>query len=183
MSNGLLVFFFFSFSTEEVEAGGTLWILGLPGLYSESQVSQDYVVRSCLKQKKREEGKPVYLLSFSAAPWFPLIVKNTSLEIWQVTFCSCPSPWAPHPQAFEPLARALQSPPLQHGAPYTRACCLPSTQSIAGRKKERKKKTSATMILQKAFWQLLLTCDGTGPDRPSVCENYSQQRQQRLQSL
>jgi hypothetical protein len=42
-------------------------------------------------------------------------------------------------------------------------------QSIVEKQKQKKKKpTSTTTIQQKAFGQLLLTCDGTGPDRPSV---------------
>ena len=38
-------------STQEAEAGGSLWVRGQPGLQSEFQSSQDYTVRLCLKKK------------------------------------------------------------------------------------------------------------------------------------
>lgn len=43
-----------SLSTGETEVGRFLWIQGQPGLHCEFQAGQGYIVRACLRQKKKE---------------------------------------------------------------------------------------------------------------------------------
>jgi hypothetical protein len=47
----------FNSSTWEVEAGGSLWVRGQPGLQGEFQDCQDYTEKLCLQNEKRREGK------------------------------------------------------------------------------------------------------------------------------
>ena len=44
-------------NTPEAEAGGSLWILGQPGLQSEFQGSQSYTEKPCLKKPKQQQNK------------------------------------------------------------------------------------------------------------------------------
>ena len=50
----------FNPSTGEVEAGGSLWLWGQPGLQSEFQDSQGYTEKSCLKKQNiiKQKQKP-----------------------------------------------------------------------------------------------------------------------------
>lgn len=45
-----VVDFTFNFKMQDTEAGGSLWVLGYPGLHSEFQASQDDVVILSLKK-------------------------------------------------------------------------------------------------------------------------------------
>ena len=45
----------FNPSTQEVEAGRSLWVQGQPGLQSELQDSQDYTVKPYLEKQKQNK--------------------------------------------------------------------------------------------------------------------------------
>ena len=52
ISGQSVVVYTFNLSTQEAEAGGSLWVQGLPNLQSEFQESQGYPEKPCFKKKK-----------------------------------------------------------------------------------------------------------------------------------
>jgi hypothetical protein len=56
----------FNPSTQEAEAGRSLWVQGQPGLQSEFQDIQGYIVTHCLKKAEKKEKKSYVNASLSA---------------------------------------------------------------------------------------------------------------------
>jgi hypothetical protein len=56
LSNPIVVAHTFNPSTQEAEAGGSLWVWGQPDLYSEFQGSQSYSEKPWLKNKQANKG-------------------------------------------------------------------------------------------------------------------------------
>jgi hypothetical protein len=50
-----MLLYTFKPSTQEAEAGRSLWVQSQPGLYSKFETIQDYVSRPCLKQNKNQK--------------------------------------------------------------------------------------------------------------------------------
>ena len=60
----MVVVHIFNPSTQETEAGGSLWVQGQPGLQSELLDSQGYAEKSCpRKQKQKQKKKKVMITS------------------------------------------------------------------------------------------------------------------------
>lgn len=54
----------FNLNTREVEAGGSLWVRGYPGLQREFQYNQGYIEKPCLKNPKAKRNKNLIWVIF-----------------------------------------------------------------------------------------------------------------------
>jgi hypothetical protein len=74
----------FNPSTHEAEAGGSLWVLGQPGLHNELQGSQNYTLRPHLNNKQKISLFPTTLES-GVCVSIPLII--TLSNPYQLVYC------------------------------------------------------------------------------------------------